>query len=369
MFWWRLFTKSYGTYCVMWNYGSGKTSGTFLDLTSYDKNKTYIIANVPYSFVDKMYDTPEELNLILRSIINYCKITNKDIKKYYDERFKYKDIVLIVDEAHRYFDARNWKMYSDELDVVLSQCRKRNIQVFFISQRLKRLDINIRRLSDFIVRYRKFRKPILPWSEFVNRFIYSNEWDLADIQGDDAKTYIMNGEQKKSELDDALITKSLFLPLFKLFGFIPFKTGWGKLSSEYYNTLYICGLDCKFVNVNDPFLKDILVKTENWEIPQSKNEKVAFKIERIIPTFYSIYKKLNAKWYYGSNSLQEWDANLRRSSWGVIRVIKPRNWFILEWGRTNDVGELGSNVSNNNGWWSGRPQIKPAFTIRTKSLQ
>lgn len=354
--WKRLFTKSFGTYCVMGNFGSWKTSWTFLDLTSYDKNKTYIIANVPYSFVDKMYDTPEELNVILKSIINYCKITNRDIKKYYDERFKYKDIVLIVDEAHRYFDARNWKMYSDELDVVLSQCRKRNIQVFFISQRLKRLDLNIRRLSDFIVRYWKFKKPILPSSEFVNRFIYSNEWDLADIQGDDAKTYIMNGESKKSELDDALITKSFFLPLFNLFWFKPFKSEWWMLASEYYNTLYICWLDCKFVNASDPFLKEILVKTENWIPPKSK-------IEKLIPTFYSLWEKINAKWYYRSNSLQDgnWSGN---SFW---RTIKPRTWFILEW--TNDTWGDRSNLSDHNWWWDSRLEIKPAFTIRTKSLQ
>ena len=137
----------------MGNYGSGKTSGTFLDLLNYPKEKTLIIGNIPYSFVDIMYDTIEELDTILNSIVNYCKITNRDIKKYYLERFKYKDIVLVVDEAHLYFDARKWKQYSDMLDVILSQCRKRNIKCFFMSQRLKRVDLNIRRLSDFVVRY------------------------------------------------------------------------------------------------------------------------------------------------------------------------------------------------------------------------
>jgi len=140
-----------------------------------DKNTNLIISNIPYSFVDIHYDTKEELNKILDSIINYCKITNRDIKKYYNERFKYKNIILVVDEAHLYFDARAYKDYSKDLDCVLTQCRKRNIQSFFISQRLKRIDINIRRLTDFVIRYDRYSMPILLNTEFVNRYIYTNE--------------------------------------------------------------------------------------------------------------------------------------------------------------------------------------------------
>lgn len=343
---WRLFTKSYWTYCVMGNFGSGKTSWTFLDISSYDKNQTYIIGNVPYSFVDEMYDTPDELNVILNSIINYCKITNRDIKKYHDERYKYKNIVLIVDEAHRYFDARKRKTYSDELDVVLSQCRKRNIQVFFISQRLKRVDLNIRRLSDFTVRYWRYKKPILPKSEFVQRFIYSNEWDLADIQWDEAKTYIMNWEQQKSEIEDSLIDSGSFKPLTVLFGKKIFNSQRGLLANEYYNTLYICGLDMKFVNASDPFLDKIKVDPKFRNIPDSKSN-----IEKIIPTFYSLYKNLYEKRINRSYSISwksEW-----ASIWNSKRIIKPRNWFFLsESWRVINSWINRSNLSNNNWWWS-----------------
>lgn len=335
----KLFTQPYGTYSIMGNFWSGKTSGTFLDVSLYDKNKTYIIGNVPYSFVDQMYDTPEELNVILNSIINYCKITNRDIKKYYDERFKYKDIVLIVDEAHRYFDARKWKMYSDELDVVLSQCRKRNIQAFFISQRLKRVDLNIRRLSDFTVRYWKYKKPILPKCEFVDRFIYSNEWDIADIQGDDAKTYIMNAENAQAELEKSLIDKQDFKPLKVIFGQKIHNSKRWIMKNEYYNTLYICWLDMKFVNAADPFLDKIKVDPKFRPQPKTKAEK-------IIPTFYSLWKKINAKWYDWSNSFQ-------KSGWfWKPRIIKPRNGFFPECWRVINSWINRSNLSNNNWWWS-----------------
>ena len=42
LFWNRVFWKSFGTYCVMWNFGSGKTSWTFNELSKYDKKKTSI---------------------------------------------------------------------------------------------------------------------------------------------------------------------------------------------------------------------------------------------------------------------------------------------------------------------------------------
>ena len=101
--------------------------------------------------------------------------------------------MLIVDEAHLYFNARKWDKVGlmERLDILLTQCRKRNIKIFFISQRLKRVDINIRRMTDFVVRYKLRRIPILgiQWS---SRSVYENEGDLADIQGDDSKTYVMN---------------------------------------------------------------------------------------------------------------------------------------------------------------------------------
>lgn len=288
-----MFGKRFWVYCVMGNYGSGKTSGTFLDLLSYPKEKTLIIGNIPYSFVDLMYDTIEELDTILNSIVNYCKITNRDIKKYYLERFKYKDIVLVVDEAHLYFDARKWKQYSDMLDVILSQCRKRNIKCFFMSQRLKRVDLNIRRLSDFVVRYSRTWIPILPNSQSVERIVYSNEWDLADIQWDEAKTYIMNSEKVKDSMEASILEKSSFKPLKSIFGRFPYKDKRWELEKEAYNSLYIAGLDSKYCNENDPFLKKVLVDPQYRPIPKNAYEKY-------IPTFYSLYKKINVR----SNSIQ-----------------------------------------------------------------
>lgn len=299
-----MFGKNFGVYCVMGNFWSGKTSWTFLDLSKVDKSKTYIIANVKYSFVDKFFNTPKDLSLVLDSVINYCKITNKDIKKYYEEREKYKDIILVVDEAHLYFDSRNRKNYSSSLDVILSQCRKRNIKVLFISQRLKRVDLNIRRLADFVIRYRRERKPIFIGFEWTKRFIYSNEGDLADIQWDDQKTYIANSDAPQvNDIEKSEISRDFFTPLFKWSLWKlkrePFAWERSAIADQKHLSLYISGLDDERINERDPFLKEILVeekieeRNDPVQIPKSKNY-LTFqeKIKKYCQTFYSFYLKI-----------------------------------------------------------------------------
>ena len=316
-----MFGQDFWVYSVMWNYGSGKTSWTFLDLCFLDKNTNLIISNIPYSFVDIHYDTKEELNKILDSIINYCKITNRDIKKYYNERFKYKNIILVVDEAHLYFDARAYKDYSKDLDCVLTQCRKRNIQSFFISQRLKRIDINIRRLTDFVIRYDRYSMPVLLNTEFVNRYIYTNEWALADIQWDDSKTYIMSSDWKQNELEPVPYDKEKFSPLTRLFWRYYINNKKWKPLGEKWNTLYIAGLDSKFVNLNDPFLEKIKVNSEFRPKPKTLKEE-------LIPTFYLLSSKIYDYLKPWSNSIQSWGFN----TWNLTGATISSNRTILSWG-------------------------------------
>ena len=316
-----MFGQDFGVYTVMGNYWSWKTSWTFLDLCFLDKNTNLIISNIPYSFVDIHYDTKEELNKILDSIINYCKLTNRDIKKYYDERFKYKNIILVNDEAHLYFDARAYKEYSKDLDCVLTQCRKRNIQSFFISQRLKRVDINIRRLADFVIRYNRYSVPVFLNTEYVERSIYTNEGALSDLQWDDSKTYIMNSDWKQSELEPTPYDREKFTPLTRLFWRYYINNKKWEPLGEKWNTLYIAGLDSKFVNLNDPFLEKIKVKSEFRPKPKTLKEE-------LIPTFYSLYSKINDYLKPGSDSVQKWAFR----SWNLTGATIFSNRTILSWG-------------------------------------
>ena len=112
---------------------------------------------MPYKFVDVFFSKAEELYSIIESLEKWIWDTNNDIENYYYSMKSYKNIVLIVDEAHLYFNSRKRDKSGlmDRLDIILTQCRKRNIKIFFISQRLKRVDINIRRMTDYVVRYKR----------------------------------------------------------------------------------------------------------------------------------------------------------------------------------------------------------------------
>lgn len=241
--------KQFWVYSVMGNFGSGKTFWTFLEISQLEKEKNFIIANVPYRFVDLFYSKPEELYKIIEAIEAWVLKTNDNVESYYLSRAYYKNIILVVDEAHLYFNARKWDKWGlmERLDILLTQCRKRNIKIFFISQRLKRVDINIRRMTDFVIRYKLRRIPIL-WIQRSMKTIYENEWDLADIQGDDSKTYVMNSEtgKTKTDIEKSEMQSDLFLPLLKIFWFPVGKwlSQWSFKNFEWeaHNSYFISGL-------------------------------------------------------------------------------------------------------------------------------
>ena len=90
----------------MGNFGSGKTFGAFLEISKLDKTKNFIIANVPYKFVDLFYSKAEELYKIIENLEKWIYSTNEDVENYFYSMNEYKNIVLIVDEAHLYFNSR-----------------------------------------------------------------------------------------------------------------------------------------------------------------------------------------------------------------------------------------------------------------------
>jgi len=283
----------------MGNFWSWKTFWTFLEISKLDKTKNLIIANVPYRFVDVFFSKAEELYSIIESLEKWIWDTNNDIENYYYSMKAYKNIVLIIDEAHLYFNSRRrdkgWLM--DRLDIILTQCRKRNIKVFFISQRLKRVDLNIRRMTDYVIRYKRQWIPIL-WIQRSIRTIYENAWDVADIQGDESKTYVMNSDwSTKSDIEKSVIESDMFWPMFKVLR-MPI---WKRISSrdlenfkgEAHNSYFISGLPSEYTETD--FSESDL---EIEERPLTEKEiKIRQWIDKNLPTFKSLYRKFN-----GSNS-------------------------------------------------------------------
>lgn len=226
--------------CVMWNFGSWKTFWTFLELFKLDKERTYIIANVPYSVVDHYYSTTEDLLNVFDVLGEYSIKTNEQVKSFYNNRWIVKDIVLIVDEAHLYLWARESLTKAsilNQLKTIFTQCRKRKIRVVFITQRLTQIDIYVRRLADYVEEY-EFNK--FANIERVKWRLYLNKWDVADIETD-TTTKFTNGEAKTYK-EDAFITSSFFRPLTSILElFVLFSSAYRRILLEEYQTYHICG--------------------------------------------------------------------------------------------------------------------------------
>lgn len=224
----------------MWNFGSWKTFWTFLELFKLDKERTYIIANVPYSVVDHYYSTTEDLLNVFDVLWEYSIKTNEQVKSFYNNRWAIKDIVLIVDEAHLYLWARESLTKAsilNQLKTIFTQCRKRKIRVVFITQRLTQIDIYVRRLADYVEEY-EFNK--FANIERVKWRLYLNKWDVADIETD-TTTKFTNGEAKTYK-EDAFITSSFFRPLTSILElFVLFSSAYRRILLEEYQTYHICG--------------------------------------------------------------------------------------------------------------------------------
>lgn len=341
----------------MGNFGSGKTFGTFLEVAQLDKEKNFIIANVPYKFVDLFYSLPDELYAIIENLEKWIRATNDDVETYYLSQFDYKNIVLIVDEAHLYFNARKWDKggLMERLDVILTQCRKRNIKIFFISQRMKRVDINIRRMTDFVIRYKKRSIPIL-WIQRSTRTVYENQWDLADIQWDDSKTYVMNWEswQFKTDIEKSEIESSQFLPLLKLFWFpIGRRLASGQLDKfrwEAHNSYFISGLPTHWTatQVDETDLQRV-------ERPLTYRElKIRNRIHKNLPTLVKLLWSKNVKNGYTNwssvgfnqecapSSPTEWDseANILSTDWMKLWTVSIHSESVNPPKRIESFGEL-----------------------------
>ena len=123
---------TFGSSLIIWDFGTWKTY--WVENICYeakDKNPDDImlIANVPMSITDIFYNSPEDLKQIIEYLFRFFIETNADIN-HYNRTFR--DIILVVDEAHNYFP-QDWTVLSwdkellQKVRVILTQCRKRNV--------------------------------------------------------------------------------------------------------------------------------------------------------------------------------------------------------------------------------------------------
>ena len=147
----------YGATMITGDFGSWKTFGLWAELYQQKKENPDIclIANLPWAITDVYYNSMTDFSTLIDHLYRFYAETNNDLKDYDKKR---KDIIIVMDEAQRYFPARWFKENKelwDKLIIILTQCRKRYTKFRFATQRTKMVDLNFRRLADYIWYYRK----------------------------------------------------------------------------------------------------------------------------------------------------------------------------------------------------------------------
>lgn len=283
----------------MWNFGSMKTFSQQLAMYEMSKDKVFVISNVPYIRNDRFYSSVDDLVQMFHVLDDRCQKTNYDIQSYALNRKKTKDIYIIVDEAHRYFDSRSslfkWNNM-ESVHNVLTQCRKRNIRFVAITQRLTTIDIRIRRLADYVEEYKRWS---FLWLYWVRHTVYENRGDLADIETENTVRIASDWSQKTLK-DESKLYSEFFTPwtMFLQFGML-FSKSYRAIAKEYYNTYYICWLNDRYVDEFDceklekalfvpKYLRDETIVI-NGETTNKSNNKFLFLSE----TYNKVSKKID----------------------------------------------------------------------------
>ena len=144
------FWQWYWLRLITWSFGAWKTKNVFQSafLRKRDNPDWLLISNLKYDFVDIYFDSKKDFDFVLKDLVQYIRDTNKydELKKSFD----FPPIKIIVDEAHLYLFARDFKSFTKDILLVLTQCRKREISIDFITQELWQIDVFIRRLCPYI---------------------------------------------------------------------------------------------------------------------------------------------------------------------------------------------------------------------------
>lgn len=267
----------------MGNFWSGKSFSEQLKMEETKWSKVFVISNNPYSRVDWFFSSEEDLIEVFSVLDEWCQKTNYDVENYAKFRKNYKDIYLIIDEAHRYFDSRSsllkWNNI-EKMQNVLTQCRKRNIRIVAITQRLTMIDIRFRRLSDYVEEYKRWS---FLWLYRVRHSVYENRWDLADIEVDNTIRVADDGTTKTLKEDSKLYSE-FFTPLtIGLQMFALCSAPYRRILKEYYNTYYICALEDRNVDHltleefdKALFVPDYIAKLENVVEVKNSPKKLLF---------------------------------------------------------------------------------------------
>jgi hypothetical protein len=146
--------------------GGGKTYSALLRIEFHLSRGGHVYTNVEV-FADKLVERLEKKGWRGVGADQVHFIASEEIARFFEVvPIGQKDlpVLVVVDEAHIWLDQRAFnKRELDELFFFLTQSRKQNTDVIFISQNKKNLDARIARLVQYVWTFRDMRKWRLPF--------------------------------------------------------------------------------------------------------------------------------------------------------------------------------------------------------------
>lgn len=268
MIWNKKVNIEYWAYIITWIFWSGKTKNTYLEAFYRKQQNPYwiVISNIPYKdidwndLVDIHFNSKSDLTLLTKYLFDYLAETNlPEILKVWI----FPPIFFILDEAHLYYFSRSHKDFDVNFLTLLTQCRKRLVTMYYITQELAQLDKQFRRLSPNIYIYSK-------WFWFWKRI---DQWWTRKYQRTYKSHYYMTQRETTVDIENAfnseLIKETLIRPdPRRLF----FNKKLKAFFDQKYLTNYICGSNDVFFLSYWEFL-NILIKNKNLLIKQMEYEK------------------------------------------------------------------------------------------------
>lgn len=265
--------KTFWSSLIIWDYWDWKTFWS--EIISYEAKDKYpedvlLISNIPNSIVDIPYNSPEDLKTLIEWLFRFFIETNSDIKHY---NKTYRDILLMIDEAHLYFP-QDWSVLSwdkellSKLRIILTQCRKRNLKLYLCTQRWKTININIRRYTDYIylfVMQRYFESSKLRKNTLE---IYKCWWWVADLLWEDWVSWATLEDLEKDKVDTLTMKYNTFLKekIYRL------EHSDRNLWNEKHLTQYICWLPWDYLTISsyDEFKEKLVY----WKIKDDRKYNI-----------------------------------------------------------------------------------------------
>lgn len=175
-----MFWLNYWVKFIVWDYWSWKTKNLFQYwyLWKQQNPDWILIANIPYNFVDYHFDSKEDFDCIMKDLVQYIRDTNSvEFLKQWKE---FPPILLLWDEIHEYLFNRDFKTLSKDVVLVLTQCRKRNIEINCVSQRVSQVDVFLKRLVWIFHQYVLLFKKLGIRKEYIKDCVNPDSNDIND---------------------------------------------------------------------------------------------------------------------------------------------------------------------------------------------